>query len=468
MRAESDFLGTVEVPDDAYYGCFTVRAHKNFQLSGVKVHMELIRSVALIKKCAALANTEFGLLGKEEGDAIVQASQEVMDGKFDGEFILDIFQAGAGTPLHMNTNEVIANRAEEILGGNKGEYKRITPNSHVNMAQSSNDVVPSAVKIAAISLSAKTLSEAELLKEEFGKKAREYGKTIKIGRTHLQDAVPMSYGQAFGAYERALEKDIEHIKSAVDAVRELGLGGTAIGSGITTHPDFREKVIMHLRKEVDVRAAKDTMEMTHNMNDLLMLSDALRRYAVTLSRIANDLRLLSSGPKAGIAEIILPAVEPGSSIMPGKVNPSVPEAVNMLCFQVIANNQAVLLGAHSGQMELNVAAPVIAYSIFQSEELLANGARMFRLDCVEEMKVDGKRSEENFHRTFGYGTALNPYLGYSMVSRLITEAYGRGITLKELIIEKGIMDEADLEKIISTAKGPSFVDKGIKERLKKE
>lgn len=467
MRKESDFIGEVEVPRDAYYGSFTARAQKNFRLSGIRVHRELVRSVALIKKCAALANMELGRLEREKGEAIVNAAQEVMDGKLDGEFVLDAFQAGAGTPLHMNANEVIANRAEELLGGSRGEYKKVHPNNHVNMAQSSNNVVPSAIKIAAIALSAATISEAGKLRDAFALKAEKYGGLMKIGRTHLQDAVPMAYGQVFASYVRAMDKDIKGIREGVDAVRELGIGGTAIGSGITAHPEFRKKIVEHLKSEVEVHAAEDAIEMTQSMNDLLVLSNALKRYAVTLNRIANDLRLLSSGPKAGIAEIRLPAVEPGSSIMPGKVNPSVPEAVNMVCYQVIANDQAVMLGAHSGQLELNFATPLIAHNLLQSEELLANCSRMFRVDCIEGMSVDEGNTALNFNRTFGYATALNPYLGYSMVSKLVTEAYGSGVSLKDLIIQRGIMGKEDLEKVISTAKGPALVDEEILRRVKK-
>lgn len=465
MRTEEDFIGKVEVPDEAYYGSFTVRARDNFRLSGFRVHMEFIRAVALIKRCAALANMELGMLGKREGDAIARAAQEVLDGRFDDQFMLDAFQAGAGTPLHMNVNEVIANRAEEILGGKKGEYRLVHPNNHVNMSQSSNNVVPSAARIAAIRLSERMLEEGKLLQESLERKADEHKDTMKIGRTHLQDAVPMTYGQVFAAYAKAVGKDLKAIEGALEGMKELGIGGTATGSGITAHPQFREKIVEHLKKEVDVRMADDAVEMTQNMNDMLGYSASLRGYAGTLSRIANDLRLLSSGPKAGIAEVVLPEVEPGSSIMPGKINPSVPEAVNMVCFQVIANDQAVMLGAQSGQLELNFTAPLVAHNIIQSEELLTNCAAMFRR-CIDGTRVDRERAAENFNRTFGYATALNPYLGYSRVSKLVTEAYEKNVSLKDLVIQKGIMGREDLEKVIATAKGPSEVDKGIKERMK--
>ncbi|MFH1520222.1 MAG: aspartate ammonia-lyase [Candidatus Micrarchaeota archaeon] len=464
MRIEEDFLGKVNVPDQAYYGSFTVRAKENFKLTETKVHKELIKSVALIKKCAALANNELGKLDKKTSDAIAHACDEVIEGKLDSEFVLDAFQAGAGTPLHMNVNEVIANRAEEFLGGRKGEYRLIHPNNHVNMSQSSNNVVPSAIKIAAIRLTQKTIIEAEALKKAFENKEKEYRKTLKIGRTHLQDAVPMTYGQVFDAFARAIEKDIVEMKAGMIAIKEIGVGGTAIGSGITAHPKFRERICEHIKKlgKVDVKMAEDCIEITQNMNDFLTLSGSYRRYAVTLSRIANDLRLLVSGPKAGIAEVILPEVEPGSSIMPGKINPSIPEAVNMLAFQVIGNDHTIMLAAQSGQLELNFATPLIAHNIFQSAELLANGSNMFRVFCIDDLVVDEETTAKNFERSFGYATALNPYLGYKEVSILVKEAYAKKITLKELILQKGILSRTDLEKIIATATGPSEVDKEIK------
>jgi aspartate ammonia-lyase len=466
MREEEDFIGKVKVPDEVYYGAFTVRAEKNFRLSGMKVDMELIRAVALIKKAAALANMELGRLEKDKGDVIAQASQEVIDGRHDKEFVLDAFQAGAGTPLHMNTNEVIANRAEEILGGKKGEYKLVHPNNHVNMSQSSNNVVPTAIRIAAMKLSENLLQEAALLGEAFEKKAKEYEDAMKIGRTHLQDAVPMTYGQLFAAYARAIDKDIRWLEAALERMKELGVGGTATGSGITAHPDFRRKVAEHISKEgkLDVRPAENPIETTQNMNDFLAVSGAMKGYAVTICRIANDLRLLSSGPEGGIAEIILPEVEPGSSIMPGKLNPSIPEAVNLLCYQVIANDNSVMLGAQSGQLELNFASPLIGYDITQGERLLSNCSRMFRELCVEGITVDVKRAAETFEKTFGYATAFNPYLGYSKVSKLVTEAYQNGVSLRQLIVGKGILSEEDVDKVIASAKGPALVDEDIKRR----
>jgi aspartate ammonia-lyase len=468
MRSEEDFLGKVSVPDEAYYGSFTARADLNFRLSGMRVDPEMVRAVALIKKCAALANMDLGGLPRKIGAAIVKAADEVISGKLDREFILDAFQAGAGTPLHMNVNEVIANRAEELLGGRKGQYKMVHPNNHVNMSQSSNDVVPTAIRIASLRLAEEMIKEGWLLQKALEKKALQYKNTLKIGRTHLQDAVPMTYGQAFAAYAGAIGKDMSEIEDVLEMVRELGIGGTATGSGINTHPKFRERIVHYINKEslLGLRMCDDPVEMTQNMNDFVSLSGALRRYAITINRIANDLRLLASGPKGGIAEIILKNVEPGSSIMPGKVNPSVPEAANMVSWQVMANDQAVLLAAQSGQLELNFGTPLIAHNLLQSERLLANCSSMLRI-CIEGLKVDEKRTKENFEKSFGYATALNPYLGYKEVSLLVREALESGISLKELILKKGIMDKKDLEKVIATATGPGEVDEKIANKIKK-
>jgi len=469
-RKESDFLGEVEVPADAYYGIFTMRASKTFRLSSQKVNMKLIRAVALIKKAAASANSELKTLDPKLGTAIMSAADEVIAGKFDDQFIIDAFQAGAGTPLHMNTNEVIANRANEMLGGKKGEYKLVHPNNHVNMSQSSNDVTPTAIRLASIPEAKKLLEESVALEQSFGKLETRYRKLMKCGRTHLMDAVPLTYGQVFSAWLRALEKDRQGITVAIDPLLELGIGGTALGTGINTHPKFKEMIVTKLRdmSKLDVRVAKDSVETTQNMNDFLRLSGALRCYATTLNRICNDLRLLSSGPKTGLEEMILPAVEPGSSIMPGKINPSVPESINMACWQVCGNDRAIELAAQSGQFELNWGTPLIAHNLLGSLELLKNGIMVLRTECIDGLKVDEKRVKELLDDSFAYATAFNPYLGYSKVSKLVTEAYGKGIPLRQLILEKGMMEESDIERIIAQSAGPSEVDEKLKERMKKE
>ncbi|MDO8553187.1 MAG: aspartate ammonia-lyase [Candidatus Micrarchaeota archaeon] len=468
-RIEEDFLGKVDVPADAYYGAFTVRAMNTFKISRSNVHPELYRAVIMIKKAAALTNGELGVIDKKVSDAIVKACDESLAGKFSDQFILDAFQAGAGTPLHMNVNEVIANRANELLGGKKGEYKFVHPNNHVNAGQSSNDVTPTAVRIAALLLMHPLLKEIELLEKTLTKKSSAYAKVIKVGRTHLQDAVPISYGQVFDAYAIAVKKDHETILESFESLRELGIGGTAVGTGITAHPKFKEKIVQQLSKvtHLELSLAESSVETTHNMNLFSTSSSALRNYAATLNRIANDLRLLVSGPKTGIAEVILPEIEPGSSIMPGKINPSVPEAVNMVAFQIMANDYAILLAANSGQLELNFMTPLIAHNLLNGMEMLTNCTRIFREKCIDGLRIDEKKVNEHFNNSFVYATALNPYLGYSTVSKLVTEAYKKGKSLRTLILEKKLLGEKELNKIIATATGPSEVDRGLLKKVKK-
>ncbi len=451
FRIEEDFIGNVEVPDDVYYGAFTVRAANTFKLSGQKVDQRINYAYVFIKKAAALANKELGVLDKKIADAIVKTCDEILAGKFDREFILDAFQAGAGTPMHMNVNEVIANRANELLGGKKGEYKPVHPNDHVNKGQSSNDVTPSAIRLVCLKLIRDLLTEIKLLEKIFLKKSVEYRNVIKCGRTHLMDAVPISYGEVFEAYAIAIKKDRREIEYAIELLNELGIGGTAVGTGINTHPKFKETIVRYLNKEtgLELKIAESSVETTHNMNSFLASSSSLRLYATTVNRIANDLRLLSSGPKSGIAEVVLPAVEPGSSIMPGKINPSLPEAVNMVCFQVIGNDFAIVQAANSSQLELNFATPLIGYSLIQSLDLLKNTTKMFREKCIDGLQVDEKKVRENFENSFVYATSLTPYLGYSLLSKLVVEAYKKGISLKSLIIEKKLMDEKQLEKILT-------------------
>lgn len=460
-RKERDFLGEVEVPDDAYYGAFTVRASSTFRLSGIMANPEWIRGVIVIKKAAALANKELGMLDGAIADAIVQASDEALEGRFDDAFIIDAFQAGAGTPTHMNVNEVLANRASEVLDGSKGGYM-VHKNNHVNMSQSSNNVMPSAIRIAADRLGKELLREMLLLEDELSRKSQEHKDTMKCGRTHLMDAVPMSYGQMFNGYRLACAGDREAITDALGKIRELGIGGTATGTGITAHPDFRKTVVERINGITgsDFKAAEDPVEKTQSMNDMLRLSGALRLYASTLSRIANDLRLLGSGPNAGIAEVRLPAIEPGSSIMPGKVNPSIPEAVNMVCWQVCGNDRAIELAAQSGQLELNFSMPLLAHNLLQSTLLLRNCARLFREGCIAGLEIDKGRAQALLDGSFAQATALNPYLGYSRMSEIVTESQEKGIPIRELILQKGLMEEKDLDRVLSVV-GPSTKDKDI-------
>ena len=453
-RTEEDFLGKVQVPSDAYYGAFTIRAANTFKLSNQKVDLRIIRAYIIIKKAAALANSELGVLDKRISGAIVRACDEALNGKFNDQFILDAFQAGAGTPMHMNVNEVLANRANEILGGKKGEYKFVHPNNHVNLAQSSNDVTPTAIRLAALQEIQKLRHELLLLQKSFEKKSKEYAKTIKVGRTHLQDAVPISYGQVFDGYAQSISQDMRQIAHAQDALSLLGIGGTAVGTSINTHPKFKDKIIAHLSKltGLKLKKAANSIQTTHDMNEFLFFSATLRNYAVTLNRIANDLRLLASGPNAGIAEIILPEVEPGSSIMPGKVNPSVPEAVNMVSYQVMGNDFAILMACQSGQLELNFATPLIAYNLMQSMDFLRNGTKLFNEKCIAGLRVDEKRCKALLDSSFAYATALTPHLGYSVVSRLVREAQQKNQSLKTLVLEKKLMDKKELEKLLSPEK----------------
>ncbi|MBU0590786.1 aspartate ammonia-lyase [Candidatus Micrarchaeota archaeon] len=476
-RKESDFLGEMEVPEDAYYGIFTVRASSTFKLSGQMANPEFVRAVIVIKKAAALANKKLGMLEAGKADAITKAADEALAGKYDNQFIIDAFQAGAGTPTHMNVNEVLANRANEILDGEKGKYDKVHPNNHVNMSQSSNNVMPSAVRIACVKLSKKLAIEMELLENEFRKKADRYSKTMKCGRTHLMDAVPMTYGQMFGAYAEAIDSETTNLERSLEKARELGIGGTATGTGITAHPEFRKTIVAEINKiennnDTGIEGewyvpAKDPVEKTQSMNDLLFVSGVMRNYASTLNRIANDLRLLGSGPNAGITEIKLPAIEPGSSIMPGKVNPSIPEAVNMICWQVCGNDRTIELAAQSGQLELNFGAPIIAHNLLQSLVLLTNGTRLFREECIEGMEVDEERTKSLLEGTFAQATALNPYLGYSLVSKLVTESQKNGIPIKELVLQKRLMEKNDLEKVLSVS-GPAITDSKILERVRKQ
>ena len=468
-RTESDFLGNVSVPKNAYYGSFTSRAARNFKISGHTVDLRLIRAVAMIKRSAAKTNILLGAFERKIGEAIIRATDEILAGKLDNEFILDWFQAGAGTPLHMNVNEVIANRAEEILGGKLGQYKFVHPNNHVNLSQSSNDIVPTAIRIACALSSAGIFTNVDNLIALFHSKARKYKNSIKTGRTHLQDAVPMFWGQTFSAWAEALENDKESIARGLVVIKRLGIGGTAIGTGITAHPDFRFQLVKILNEEhrSNFTNTKDTIESTQNMNDFLRYSGGLRELAVTLHRICSDIRLLVSGPKTGIAELYIPEVEPGSSIMPGKVNPSVTEAMSMVCYKVIANDHAVCLSAQSSQLELNVFTPLIAQCLLENTTLLENGMQMLETDCIAGLEVNEKKSQEHFDNSLCCATALNPYLGYSIVAKLVREALAKNTSLKKLVVSKGILSEIDFEKIIATATESAIVNEEIKKRVKK-
>lgn len=469
-RIEKDSLGEIEVPENALYGAFTTRASKNFRISGLRAKPEFIKSIALIKKAAALANMKLGMLDEKIGKAIVEAADEVIEGRHSEQFILDVFQAGAGTPFNMNTNEVIANVAIKKLGGKPGDYHLVHPNNHVNMAQSSNDVIPTAIRLSVLLTLPSLIRELEEIIAAFREKAKEYDHVIKVGRTHLEDAVPIRCGQVFSAYAASLEKCIVWLSNGENSMLELGIGGTAVGTGINTHPDFKKEIISELGKLTGFEFYQGNSIMLHcSMADFVDVSSALRILAIELNKISNDLRLLNSGPKAGIAEIILPEVEPGSSIMPGKINPSIPEAVNMVCFQVIGNDHAVALAAEAGQLELNVMTPLIAFDLLWSIELLTNTIRMLREFCVSGMVVDEQRCSELLENSHALATVLNPYIGYDAVAELVKTALAENKSLKQVLVEKDIIPEKYLSEILDARKmtEPRAIDKKIVDEIRK-
>ncbi len=469
-RIERDSLGEVEVPDDALYGAFTTRAYNNFQISGIKAKPELIKSYAIIKKACALANMKLGMLDERIGNAIVQAADEVIEGKHMQYFILDVFQAGAGTPFNMNTNEVIANIAIKKLGGRPGDYNLVHPNNHVNMAQSSNDVTPTAIRLSVLLMLSPLIAELEKLASEFLAKAEEYDNVIKVGRTHLEDALPIRYGQVFEGYASSLQKCIERLNNAKKAMLELSIGGTAVGTGVNTHPEFKKTVILELRRLTNFEFySGNSIALAWSMAGFVEMSNALRILAIELNKISNDLRLLNSGPDAGIAEIILPEVQPGSSIMPGKINPSIAEAVNMVCFQVIGNDHALTLAAEAGQFELNVMTPLIAFDLLWSIELLTNTIRMFREKCIAGMRVNEERCAQLLENSHSFGAVLNPYIGYDMVAELVKIALRENKTLKQVIVERNIIPEKYLKDILDPQKmtQPRVVDKKVVEEIRR-
>ncbi|NJD77001.1 MAG: aspartate ammonia-lyase [Candidatus Methanoperedens sp.] len=468
-RREKDSLGEIEVPEAALYGAFTTRAYGNFRISGIRAKTEFITSIAIIKKAAALANMKVGSLDRKIGDAIVEAADEVIRGRYRDQFILDVFQAGAGTPFNMNTNEVIANVAIKKLGGKPGDYHIVHPNNHVNMAQSSNDVIPTAIRVSVLLTLPALIKELEGIILTFQGKAKEYNGIIKTGRTHLEDAVPIRFGQVFDGYAYSLKRCIDRIESSEKGMLELGIGGTAIGTGINTHPDFKKNVISELR-EITGREffLGNSVALSWSMAGFVEISNAFRMLAIELNKISNDLRLLNSGPKAGISEIMLPEVEPGSSIMPGKINPSIPEAVNMVCFQVMGNDHAVAIASEAGQLELNVMTPLIAFDLLWSIELLTNTIRMLREKCVSGIIVDEKRCKELLEESHALATVLNPYIGYENVAGLVKTALSENKPLKQVLIEKDIIPEKYLNAILDPAKmtEPGVIDKEILNEIK--
>ncbi|HUL22968.1 MAG TPA: class II fumarate hydratase [Thermodesulfobacteriota bacterium] len=447
-RIEKDSMGPVNVPKEAYYGAQTQRAIENFPISGWRFQREMIYALGLIKYGAAKVNSELGLLKGRMARAIQKASDEVMRGKWDAEFAVDVFQTGSGTSTNMNANELIANRANEILGSRKGIYQPIHPNDHVNLGQSSNDVFPSCIHIASIILlREKLLPALEGLRRALKKKGREAYPILKIGRTHLQDATPLRVGQEFGGYARQVESGIRRIRNTFESLSELPLGGTAVGTGINTHPLFARKVISIIRGETGhpFREAVDHFEAQGARDGSIEMSGALKTVSISLFKIANDVRWLGSGPRCGIGEIHLPDTQPGSSIMPGKVNPVIAESLIQVCAQVVGNDTAISLGGLSGNFELNGMMPLIAHNSLQSIRILASAVDNFSKRCIEGLKVDRERCEEMIEKSLALATALTPKIGYDEAARIAKKAYTQRKTIRQVVKEEGILskDESD-------------------------
>lgn len=455
MRKEKDSLGEMPVPNEAYYGIQTVRASENFPISGLTEHSSLVKSIVFIKKAAALTNHELGRLEDEKKNAIVEACDEILEGKFRNQFIVDIFQMGAGTSFHMNCNEVIANRAEEILGGQKGEYRLIHPNDHVNMGQSTNDVFPTSMQLAALFLLRDHLyNPLKDLEKSFCKKADEFDGILKSGRTHLQDATPIRLGQEFRAYGKALEKSRLFIENSSQSLFELGIGGSAVGTGLNTSPGYGGEIVHRLSQltELTVVQAEDLREAMQSMRPMAELSSALRNLALEMTRISNDLRLLSSGPRTGLTEIKLPAVAPGSSIMPGKVNPSMLEMMNMVCYQIIGCDTVISYAVQAGQLELNVMMPVISFNINFMIEILANALVQVKERCVDGIEAIPERCRAYAEASIGIITALSPYIGYGKAAEIAKEAMDLEKTVMEVVNEKKLLTKEQIGEILDPAK----------------
>jgi aspartate ammonia-lyase len=449
-RKEKDSLGDVEVPANALYGAQTTRAVANYPISGLKASPFLIRALGMVKRAAAEANQELGLITPEQGGAIVAAAQEVIDGKLDGEFEVDVFQAGAGVSLHMNANEVIANRAGQILGEPLGTYAKVHPNDHVNYGQSTNDVFPTAMRVSAL-LALDDLYPVVIgLAGAFDQKAEEFRDVLKAGRTHMQDAVPVTLGQEFAAYAVAMRKALASLARAGEGLRDLGLGGSAVGTGLNTHPAYRVKAVKHLARiaGVELRPAEDLRWAMQSCGCMAEASGALRGLALELVRISNDLRLLSSGPNTGFNEIHLPSLQPGSSIMPGKVNPVLAELTAMVAFQVVGNDAAVAMAVQAGQLELNVMMPAMAHNVLQSITILTSTLGELDQRCVRGITVNRERCEFYAGSTIALATALNPYIGYAKAAALVKESVATGRSIVELAREQGLMSEEQIREVL--------------------
>ncbi|WP_047985861.1 aspartate ammonia-lyase [Ornithinibacillus californiensis] len=466
-RMEKDFLGEKEVPTDAYYGIQTLRAVENFPITGYRIHEELINALAVVKKAAALANVDSKRLQSNVGEAIVQAASELMEGKWHDQIIVDPIQGGAGTSINMNVNEVIANRAIEILGEEKGNYAICSPNTHVNMSQSTNDAFPTAIHIAVLNMIEKLTLTMEEMHLAFEQKATEFANVIKMGRTHLQDAVPIRLGQEFEAYSRVIARDIKRIKQTRENLYTLNMGATAVGTGLNADPSYIVGVLKHLTdiSGLPLVGAEHLVDATQNTDAYTEVSSALKICMMNMSKIANDLRLMASGPRAGLAEIQLPARQPGSSIMPGKVNPVMPELINQVAFQVIGNDQTISLASEAGQLELNVMEPVLVFNLLQSISIMNNAFRSFTDYCVRGIKANEEGLKAYVENSVGIITAINPHIGYERAAQIAAEAIQTGTPVRELCLKYGVLTEEQLNVILDPYEmtHPGIAGKGLLE-----
>ncbi|MFC4777383.1 aspartate ammonia-lyase [Paenibacillus sp. GCM10023252] len=449
-RVEKDFLGEVQVPAYAYYGIQTMRAVQNFPITGVPVHKELIVALAEVKKAAAMANMETGKLREKLGQFIIQAADEIKQGRHLEHFIVDSIQGGAGTSINMNMNEVLTNRALEIMGENKGDYFYCNPNNDVNMSQSTNDTIPTALRLAAYRLTQSLLVVMEDFQKSLYAKALEFDDVIKMGRTHLQDAVPIRMGQEFQAYGRVIGRDRKRIAEAAEELLAINMGATAVGTGLNAKPQYITRVSELLAEQtgIAVYTAEDLVDATQNTDVFTALSASLKVCAVNLSKICNDIRMMASGPRAGLAELKLPPRQPGSSIMPGKVNPVMPEVMNQIAFQVIGNDHTISLACEAGQFELNVMMPVVVKNLLQSLQILHNGLAALGEYAIQGLEADRERCQEYVDRSYGIITALNPHLGYDVASQLVKEAAKTGLTIRSIIEERQLLTHEEVAAIL--------------------
>lgn len=465
FRTEQDSIGTKNVPEDVYYGVQSLRAAENFHITGLNMHPEIINSLAYIKKAAAITNCEIGLLDRKIAAAIVQACDEILEGKFHDNFIVDPIQGGAGTSLNMNANEVISNRAIEILGGHKGDYSIVHPNDHVNYGQSTNDVIPTAGKMTSLRLLKKLKKELLRLYDALCDKSREFDHVIKMGRTQMQDAVPIRLGQEFGAYAVAIKRDIYRMDKAMDEMRMVNMGGTAVGTGLNADPTYLKRIVPNLAEVSDMELiqAFDLIDATQNLDAFVSVSGSIKACAVTLSKIANDLRLMSSGPRAGFAEINLPAKQNGSSIMPGKVNPVIPEVVNQVAFNIIGNDVTITMAAEAGQLELNAFEPIVFYCLFQSIDTLAYAVRTFVDNCVTGITANETRCKYLVENSIGIITAICPHVGYQKAADIAKKALKTGDSVRSLILAEGLLSEHELDLILDPVQmtEPGISEKGL-------